>query len=55
MWADHIERDLTAANLFAIQDDIARRVSATVAGIKGIILTEMTRDRREISPAGLVA
>ncbi|MCH6563268.1 MAG: hypothetical protein IH800_12735 [Myxococcales bacterium] len=37
LWAETYDRELTASNLFAIQDDISERVVATIADAFGII------------------
>jgi len=37
LWAETYDRDLTAANIFEIQDEITDRVSATIADDRGIL------------------
>lgn len=37
LWGDSYTRDLTAVNIFALQDDIAARVVGTIADASGII------------------
>ena len=37
LWAETYDRDLTAANVFEIQDEITDRVSATIADARGIL------------------
>jgi adenylate cyclase len=37
LWAETYDRDLTAANIFEVQDEITERVVATIAGDAGVI------------------
>ncbi len=46
IWAERFERDLTAANLFAIQDDITSRVSARIASGHGTMAEDILARRQ---------
>jgi adenylate cyclase len=48
IWSDSFERELTASNLFAIQDDITTRVAVRIGGAAGIIIGEAERVNRAI-------
>jgi adenylate cyclase len=37
LWADTYDRDLSASNIFEVQDEITEQVVATIAGISGVI------------------
>jgi TolB-like protein/tetratricopeptide (TPR) repeat protein len=37
LWAETYDRDLTAANILSVQDDITEQVVATIAGTHGVI------------------
>jgi adenylate cyclase len=37
LWAETYDRGLSAANIFAVQDEITEQVVATIAGISGVI------------------
>jgi TolB-like protein len=43
LWAESYDRDLTTADILAIQEDVARRVAAAVAQPYGIIFREDSR------------
>jgi TolB-like protein/Flp pilus assembly protein TadD len=55
LWSEHYDRDLTTAALFAIQDDIAQRVVATLADPTGVIAREAFRTTRRLPPESLEA
>ena len=55
LWSESFERQLTASNLFAIQDDITSRVAAKIGGIAGIIVAESDRGNRAIPTEDLDA
>jgi adenylate cyclase len=48
IWSESYERELTASNLFEIQDDITNRVLAKITGAAGIILREVESVSRAI-------
>jgi len=37
LWAETFDRELSAANVFAVQDEITEQVVATIAGLSGVI------------------
>ncbi|GAG15314.1 unnamed protein product, partial [marine sediment metagenome] len=37
LWAETYDRELSAANIFAVQDEITEQVVATIAGVYGVI------------------
>jgi len=37
LWAETYDRDLTASNIFSIQDEITDRISTTIADVSGIL------------------
>jgi adenylate cyclase len=37
LWADTFDRELSASNVFAVQDEITEQVAATIAGFSGVI------------------
>jgi hypothetical protein len=37
LWAETYDRELSAPNIFAVQDEIAEQVVATIAGLSGVI------------------
>ena len=50
VWAETYDRDLTTENLFAIQDDIAAQIAATIGGARGAItLARLGQVRRKPS------
>jgi TolB-like protein/Tfp pilus assembly protein PilF len=55
LWSERYDRDLTTADLFAIQDDIAERVVATLADPTGVIAREALRATRRLAPESLEA
>jgi len=55
LWAETYDRDLTAANLFDIQDEITDRVTATIADARGIIVQAGTAASREKAAENLDA
>ncbi len=44
LWAETYERELTAENIFAVQDDIKSQVASIIAGDYGIISRERMKD-----------
>jgi adenylate cyclase len=46
LWSDSYDRELTAADLFAIQDEIATQVATTVADVQGVIPRTISKDTR---------
>lgn len=55
MWAETYSRDLSSADLFAIQDEVTDRVVATVADVYGVLARSMTHALRETSLDALTA
>ena len=55
MWAETYSRDLSSADLFAIQDEVTDRVVATVADVHGVLVRSMTHALRETSLDALTA
>jgi len=47
LWAETYDRDLSAASIFEIQDDITARVSATIADERGILVEANVATTRE--------
>ncbi len=52
VWSNAYNRDLTIAELFAVQDDITQRIVATIADEYGVI-SQLTRQRARGSDASL--
>jgi len=55
LWAETYDRDLTATNIFEIQDEITDRVSATIADARGILWEAGATAAREKPPDNLDA
>jgi adenylate cyclase len=55
LWAETYERDLTAANIFALQDDIAAQVVATLASTSGVLSREQRWQATRSTTASLSA
>ncbi len=55
VWAERFDRDLTATNLFAIQDDITSRVAAALASGRGAISAGVVARRARSRTADLSA
>jgi adenylate cyclase len=55
LWSETYDRDLLAADLFDIQDDIARRVVAVIADFQGIVLRAGIKAAAGKPPADLNA
>ncbi len=55
LWAETFDRDLTTANIFGTQDEIANRISATIADERGPIWKPGTAAIREKVPESLTA
>ena len=55
VWSESYDRDLTAANLFALQDDIAARVVGTLADPTGVIAREAIRTTTRVPPKSIEA
>src|SRR5688572_25455256 len=56
LWAETYSRDLETSNIFAVQDDVAARIVATVADSYGVLVHSMRdairqKDDAELSPA----
>ena len=54
LWAGTLSEDLSAVDLFAIQDEVARVVARTVAQPYGVIFQDALRDRAK-TPQTLTA
>lgn len=52
VWSNAYDRDLTMSQLFAVQDDIAQSIVATIADEYGVI-SQLTRERARDSTASL--
>ncbi len=46
LWAETYDRDLTAGEVFAVQDEITDRVVATLAGAEGVLTRSGAREAR---------
>jgi adenylate cyclase len=55
IWGQSNKRDLTAANLIAVQEEIAHYVVGAVADQYGLITRRLARDSRKKAPADLKA
>ncbi len=53
LWAETYNRDLQASSLFAVQDDVAARVVATVADSYGVLVNSMRSAIRQKDDADL--
>jgi adenylate cyclase len=51
LWSERYGFDLAERDLFAVQDDIARQVSARVAGRYGVVFRDLGRDTQGRRPA----
>jgi tetratricopeptide (TPR) repeat protein len=56
LWAETYDRDLEVSNIFAVQDDVASRIVATVADSYGVLVNSMTslaeqKDDVDLTPA----
>jgi len=47
LWGEKHDRELSAATVFAVQDDIAARVTATIGDSNGVLLSAMAAALRE--------
>ena len=47
LWAETFDRQLTAANIFDVQDDLTNRIVATVADSAGVLVRSMAGSIRE--------
>lgn len=54
-WGEHYQRDLTAANLITVQEEIARETITCIASEYGIIPQKLSRESRKRKPADLDA
>ena len=52
-WGEHYQRDLTAADLITIQEEIARETIACIAGEYGIIPLRLSQEFRKKKPADM--
>jgi tetratricopeptide (TPR) repeat protein len=48
LWAETYTRDLSSADVFAIQDDVTDRVVATVADVHGMLMGSMQQSIRDV-------
>ncbi len=55
MWADTYDRDLTAPNIFALQDDITSRIATTIGDTYGIISMSALSSAKRKAPDNLGA
>jgi adenylate cyclase len=47
LWAETYDRDLSASNIFAVQDEITEQVVATIAGVYGVISQKHFAEAKE--------
>ena len=55
IWGESYKRDLTAAHLIALQEEIAHRIVGVIADQYGLISRKLSRESRKKSPADLKA
>lgn len=55
LWSETYERDLSATGIFEIQDEIASRISATLAGAYGVLLERDRTEAKRKPPESLVS
>jgi adenylate cyclase len=55
IWGESYKRDQTAADLIAVQEDIANRVIGAIADQYGLIQRKLSRESRKKAPADLKA
>jgi adenylate cyclase len=55
IWGESYKRDLTAANLIAVQEEIAHRVAGAIADQYGSITRRLSSESRKKAPADLMA
>jgi len=55
LWGETYDRDLTAASVFEIQDDVISRVAATIADSQGIVLRAASRSIADKPPETLTS
>jgi len=55
IWGESYKRDLTAADLIALQEEISHRVVGAIADQYGSISRRLVRDSRKKAPAGMKA
>ena len=55
IWGESYKRDLTAADLIAVQEEIAHRVVGVIADQYGLISRRLSRESRKKAPADLKA
>ena len=53
LWGEHYQRELTAANLITVQEEIARETVALIAGEYGIIPQKLSLESRKRKPSDL--
>jgi adenylate cyclase len=53
LWTETYERDLSAAGIFAVQDDIASQIAAALAGNYGVLMERDTTEARRKPPERL--
>ena len=55
IWGESYTRDLTAADLIALQEEVAHRVAGAIADQYGLISRRLARDSRKKAPADMKA
>ena len=55
IWGESYKRDLTAADLIALQEEIAHRIVGVIADQYGLISRKLSKESRKKSPADLKA
>jgi hypothetical protein len=55
IWGESYRRNLTAAYLIALQEEIAQRIVGVIADQYGLISRKLSRESRKKSPADLKA
>ena len=55
IWGENYKRDLAAADLIALQEEVAHRVAGAIADQYGLISRRLARDSRKKAPADMKA
>ena len=55
VWTDNFDRDISADNIFSIQDEITNQVAARIADVNGVLMREVARDREARHPSSVNA
>jgi TolB-like protein/class 3 adenylate cyclase/Tfp pilus assembly protein PilF len=55
LWSETYERDLSAAGIFEVQDEIGQNVAAALAGVYGILLERETAEARRKPPESITS